>query len=184
MRARDPVQPSEPLACSSSWVSKEPGRREGPARDALRAAYEQHCAQLVRMCSLLTGDGDAAEDIVQDVFVRGAARLAGLPQEELGPYLRAAVTNEWKNRLRRRALERRIFRRERVPEQPEHDSGDRDEMWRAILQLPSSQRACLVLRYYEDLSEQDVAGVLGCSVGTVKSQTSRALAKLRKEFER
>jgi RNA polymerase sigma-70 factor (sigma-E family) len=133
---------------------------------------------------LLTGDRETAEDIVQDVFVRGAARLAELPTEELGPYLRAAVTNQWKNQLRRTALERRTFHRGQAPAQPEHHSGDRDEMWRAIVRLPSRQRACLVLRYYEDLSEQEVAEVLACSVGTVKSQTSRALAKLRKEFER
>jgi RNA polymerase sigma-70 factor (sigma-E family) len=178
------MQPSLPLACSSSWLSQEPGQREGLAQEALSAAYEQHYAQLVRFCGLLAGDRDAAEDIVQDVFVRGAAQLAKLPSEELGPYLRAAVTNEWKNRLRRRALELRILRRGSAPSKQEHDPGDRDQMWRAILRLPTRQRACLVLRYYEDLSEREVADVLACSVGTVKSQTNRALAKLRKEFER
>jgi RNA polymerase sigma factor (sigma-70 family) len=56
---------------------------------------------------------------------------------------------------------------------------DRDQLWRAMQRLPRRQRAVLVLRYFEDLSEIEVADALGCSVGTVKSQASRALAKLR-----
>jgi RNA polymerase sigma-70 factor (sigma-E family) len=165
-------------------VSRETGRREWLARDALIAAYEQHHAPLVRLCALLAGDREAAEDIVQDVFVRGAARLSELQPGEQGPYLRAAVVNEWKNSIRRRSLERRAFRLGRVRSEPEYDIGERDEMWRAILRLPPRQRACLVLRYYEDLSEHEAAAVLGVSVGAVKSQTSRALAKLRKGSER
>ena len=56
---------------------------------------------------------------------------------------------------------------------------DRDAVWRALGRLPARQRAVVVLRFFEDLTEVQVAGVLGCSVGTVKSQTNRALAKLR-----
>ena len=70
------------------------------------------------------------------------------------------------------------------PEPPGAASGmdgvdDRDVVWRALGRLPAGQRAVVVLRFFEDLTEAQVAGVLGCSVGTVKSQTSRALAKLR-----
>ncbi len=61
---------------------------------------------------------------------------------------------------------------------------ERDAMWREISKLPARQRACLVLRYYEDLPDGEIAGLLGCRIGTVKSQSSRALAKLRKEVSR
>ena len=72
----------------------------------------------------------------------------------------------------------------RLPERPCGTSemdlvDDRDAVWRALGRLPARQRAVVVLRFFEDLTEAQVAGVLGCSVGTVKSQTSRALAKLR-----
>jgi RNA polymerase sigma factor (sigma-70 family) len=61
---------------------------------------------------------------------------------------------------------------------------EHDAVWAAIARLPPRQRACLVLRFYEDLSERDVADVMGCSVGTVKSQTSKGLARLRGVVER
>ena len=60
---------------------------------------------------------------------------------------------------------------------------ERDALWQAVLRLPRQQRACLVLRYYEDLTEPATAQALGCSVGSVKSHTNRALARLRKELD-
>ncbi len=154
-------------------------------RDALSLAYENHYVHLVRLCGLLVGSREGAEDIVQEVFVRGASRIADLPPEEVGPYLRTAVANEWKNRRRRMALDRRA----RARLAPTGSDGgrtepDHNEMWQVVLRLPPKQRACLVLRFYEDLSEKETARVLGVSVGTVKSQTSRALSKMRKELER
>ena len=60
---------------------------------------------------------------------------------------------------------------------------ERDELWQAVLRLPPRQRACIALRYYEDLPEREVAAILSCSVGTVKKQSSRALAQLRRELK-
>lgn len=152
--------------------------------ELLRSAYERYHRPMVRMCALIIGDGTTAEDIVQDVFVLGAVRISHLDPDAVAPYLRRAVANACRNRSRHRAVERRVLPRlVEVAPGPSTSTEDRDEMWTAILQLPFGQGACLVLRYYEDLSEREMAAVLGCSVGTVKSQTSRALRALRRRFE-
>ena len=151
------------------------------ARAALRRAYELHRIPLLRLSTLLVRDPETAEDIVQDVFVRAAPRLSSLGDEEVGPYLRRSVVNAWKNGLRHHIVE--------ISAAPKLMQGElsadpaleeRDAMWREISKLPARQRACLVLRYYEDLPDGEIASLLGCRIGTVKSQSSRALAKLRK----
>ena len=151
----------------------------------MRLAFEQHYVQLLRLCILLSGRRDIAEDLVQEAFVRAATRVPGLEIEEVGPYLRRVAVNVWKNRLRRLALENRpraLRRDNQAPEQSSYD--ERDALWQAVKRLPKRQRACVVLRFWEDLTESEVAVLLGCSVGTVKSHTSRALARLRKEVNR
>jgi len=172
------MQPSNPLACSSQRVIER--ARPEVVTDILRLAYEAHYRPLLRLCVLVTGRRETAEDIVQEAFVRVAGRLDGLGDEEIRPYLRAAALNLWKNRLRRLALERRR------PIQPaprnELAFEEKDEVWAAVRRLPARQRACLVLRYFEDLTERETANLLGCSVGTVKSQTSRAIERLRREL--
>ncbi|MDP9227237.1 MAG: SigE family RNA polymerase sigma factor [Actinomycetota bacterium] len=157
-------------------------------REALHIAYRRHYAPLVRFCALLAADHATAEDIVQDVFVRGGSRIVRLPETAQLPYLRRAVTNEWKNRQRRRVLDLRVARfRVGASTTGDETAGASDrhvDLWAAILRLPPKQRACLVLRYYEDLTEAETASVLGVRVGTVKSQVSRALSKLREVVER
>jgi RNA polymerase sigma-70 factor (sigma-E family) len=150
--------------------------------EPLRAAFEEHYSAVVRFCALLSGRSDVAEDLAQEAFVRLAPKIDRLEAAAVGPYVRRIAVNVWKNRLRRLALERR--HPDETPPQPVTAPSfeDRDELWGAILRLPLRQRACLVLRYYEDLSERDTAAVLGCSIGTVKSTTSRAVARLRKEL--
>ena len=151
--------------------------------DTLRRAYEDHGARLLRLATLLAGSRDVGEEIVQEAFVRAATALHRLSDEEMGAYLRTIALNVWRNRLRRLAIERRL----RVPwiamSQDERPFEERDALWRAIRRLPPRQRACLVLRYYEDLSERETATLLGCSVGTVKSQSSRGIARLRREMQ-
>lgn len=133
------------------------------------------------MSVLVSGSHEAAEDLVQETFTRAATRLGTIPEAEQWPYLRTAALNIWRNRSRRLSLERRW--RPSEPEPPALSYEDADEVWEAVRRLPARQRACLVLRFYEDLSERDAAEALGCSVGTVKSQTSRAIAHLRKELD-
>ncbi|HEV8572426.1 MAG TPA: SigE family RNA polymerase sigma factor [Actinomycetota bacterium] len=151
-------------------------------REALRAAFEEHYGPLVRFCTLVSGDAHAAEDLAQESFVRTAERIERVDPVRVGAYLRRAAVNLWRNRLRRMSVERRARTRTSEPSPSAGAPEERDAVWAAVLLLPPGQRACLALRYYEDLSERDTAEVLGCSIGTVKSQTSRALARLRKEL--
>lgn len=154
------------------------------AQEALRAAYEEHYVPLLRLCILLSGDRQVAEDIVQDAFVRVTPRIEEVPTDHLASYLRRVALNLWKNRLRSLTRERRARDRTAIVHVTDPiGREDRSALRAAVLRLPKRQRACLVLRYYEDLPEREVAALLGCSIGTVKSQTSRALARLRKELE-
>ena len=152
-------------------------------QEALRVAFQDHYLPLLRLCTLLTGRQDVAEDIVQEAFVRVGPKIGSIPTKDVGWYLRRTAVNLWKNNLRRLALERRHHRTSRDERASGTSLEERDALWREVLRLPNRQRACLVLRYYEDLSERQVAAVLGCSIGTVKSQTARALTRLRKEIE-
>jgi RNA polymerase sigma-70 factor (sigma-E family) len=150
---------------------------------ALREAFERHYVTLLRLGTGLVGHRDVAEDIVQEAFVRVAPKLERLNHEEIGPYLRRVVVNLSRDRFRRLAVEIRYLRnRARNEPDPPSSFEDRQLLWRGVLQLPIRQRACVVLRFYEGMSEVEVAEVLECSVGTVKSQTSRALSKLRREL--
>jgi RNA polymerase sigma factor (sigma-70 family) len=150
--------------------------------DALARAFERHRAALFRMAFVITGSAEEADDVVQDAFLRAGPMLAALPDDEVRPYLRAAVVNGWRSKVRREMRLReklpKLLRPRSVPELDE-----REDMWRSVLALPVRQRACVVLRFYEDLPLDEIGLVLGCSTGTVKSQIHRALARLRKEHE-
>lgn len=150
--------------------------------------YREHVARNVRIAYLLTGDLEAARDLVHDAFVRTSGRLHTLRNPDaFGAYLTRTVINLSKRHrergaLERRFLERRFLERERATATPnamQPDIATRDQLLTALRGLPHRQRAALVLRYYEDLSEADIADVLGCALGTVKSLLSRGLAGLR-----
>src|SRR5205823_8657267 len=110
------------------------------------------------------------EDLVQEAFVRVAGRFRHrrVP-DDFGPYLKKTIVNSFTSHLRRRRLERAwLAKQRREPAlSPEHDPTERDELWIAMRYLPERQRAALVLRYYEDLSERDAAEVLGGSTGAL-----------------
>jgi RNA polymerase sigma-70 factor (sigma-E family) len=151
-------------------------------QDALKRAFDAHYDRLFRLALVLAGDPYDAEDIVQDVFMRTGQRLASLPDGEVVPYLRAAVVNEWRSRMRRLRTRMRRLPLVQVPHSRAPDTEASNDLWTYVLALPTRQRATVVLRYYEDLSEQATAEVLGCSVGTVKSQLSRAIEHLRRRY--
>jgi len=151
------------------------------AADPLHDAFERHHQAVLRLCTLLARDPNVAEDLAQEAFVRLAPKLSGLGPDEVRPYLRTVAVNLWRNRIRRVVTEARARRRLLGSTAEGTPLEERDEMWVAISKLPSRQRACLVLRFYEDLSIRETARLLECSEGTVKSQTSKALGKLRRE---
>jgi len=143
--------------------------------------------KLRRTAYLLCGDWDQASDHVQEGLIRvyvAWPRLTRAGREYA--YARKAVVSAFLDHSRRRSSTE-------VPAEPDRDvpSGQdvaesvalRRALMSALTGLPSRQRACVVLRYFDDLSVADTAAVLGCTDGTVKSQTSRALASLRSTFE-
>jgi RNA polymerase sigma-70 factor (sigma-E family) len=153
------------------------------ARDADFSAYmHARQASLMRTAYLLTGDRHTAEDLVQTAFAKLYLAWDKVQtRESVDAYVRRILVNEH-NSLWRRAWKRREHSTDEVPEGRHHDTydgGARGELWDLVQTLPRKARAVLVLRYYEEMSEAETAHVLGISVGTVKSQTSRALAALR-----
>jgi RNA polymerase sigma-70 factor (sigma-E family) len=141
---------------------------------------------LLRTTYAVTGDRQLAEDAVQVAFAKAYAAWARVTRaDDPTAYVRRIAINAALGH-RRRASFRRETSVDRPPDLPVVDPGmdalERDEVWRAVRALPPRQRAVVVLRYYEDLSEQQIAEVLGCSRGTVKSQASNALATLRHRY--
>jgi RNA polymerase sigma-70 factor (sigma-E family) len=141
--------------------------------DLYRARY----LPMVRLAFLLTGSNPLAEEVVQDAFVRVHNALDRVDQP--AAYLRTTVVNGCANLRRRQAVERRYVFAAAASTEPEAD-----HLADALGRLPERQRAVLVLRYYEGLSELEIAEAIGCRPGTVKSTAARALAELRKVIER
>jgi RNA polymerase sigma-70 factor (sigma-E family) len=155
-----------------------------PTRDADFTAYlSARQPSLLRTAYLLTGDRASAEDLLQNSLAKLYLSWDKVTRRDsVDAYLRRIMVNE-NNSLWRRPWRRREVPVERTPETgvvtDEYDVGEGARLWRFVQTLPRRQRAVIVLRYYEELSEAETAEVLGCSVGTVKSQASRALAALR-----
>ena len=158
------------------------------AADRFSAAVAEHHRRLAGFAYLLCGDRATAEDLVAEAYARVWPKYRNHDVDDLGPYLRRAVANLATGRLRRLRLERREAERRDLDWRFTDDSrqisfepgvDDRAALWRAIWALPADQRAVIVLRLVEDLSEDETARTLGIRPGTVKSRLSRGLATLR-----
>lgn len=160
------------------------------ARPTIADLYVRHAPAAVRLAYLLTGDAVLAEDLVQDAFVKLAGRLVHMRDPvAFEAYLRTTIVNLSRSYFRRKRVERGYLERARLeassPVAPPSSSlEDREELWRALSHLSPRQRAAIVLRFYEDLSEAEVGDILSCAPGTVKSLVSRGLEKLRDEVRR
>jgi RNA polymerase sigma-70 factor (sigma-E family) len=148
--------------------------------EAFNEFVTSRSTRLLRCAYLLTSDWAAAEDLVQSSLVKAWSawpRIDGDPE----PYVRRIMINTQASWWRRRW--RGELPSADLPDvgQPGHADlvDDREYLWQALRRLPVRQRTVLVLRYFEGMSEAEIAETMGCSLGTVKSQASRALAKLR-----
>jgi len=152
------------------------------------AFVRAHSTALLRSAFLLTGELAAAEDLVQDTFLRLLPRWAKVVAADVPlAYVRRSMTNNFLNGRRRRAGHELLFAE---PPERGYDSdpagplGDRELVRGLLADLPPKQRAVLVLRFYDDLSDAQIAADLGCRQGTVRSIVSRSLGALRAEAER
>jgi RNA polymerase sigma-70 factor (sigma-E family) len=142
----------------------------------LTSIYRRQRSAMVRLAHLLTRSETIAEEVVQEAFLQ-MYRRKDLPDNPEG-YLRTTVANLSRNHTRRLRVEQRWTPQDRVV----FDDPEIDETWVALCRLPFRQRAVIALRFYEDLSESEIARVLGCRPGTVKSSLHRGLSKLREEM--
>ncbi|GAA2121311.1 RNA polymerase sigma factor [Actinomadura napierensis] len=177
-----------PLAAPPAGVEPgDPPAPTAPARDVAELFHAHHLS-LVRLALLLLGDRAGAEDVVQDVYARlhRRQRTSPDPPDDLLAYARAALVNACRTVLRRRALTRRFVEPPPPVWSAENDvviAEDRRRVLRAIARLAPRQREAIVLRYYFDLPEADIAAAMGVRAGTVKSTLSRGLVALRARYE-
>jgi RNA polymerase sigma-70 factor (sigma-E family) len=160
--------------------------RDWSADEAVTLLFAAHYRPLVRLAVLLLHDVGVAEDVTQDAYVELHARWRKLrdPDKALA-YLRASVLNKARSALRRRAVSLRYAASAPPPgTAPSAESGalgliEHGAILDAVRKLPTRQREAIVLRYYADLSEAEIAEAMGVSRGAVKSHASRAMAALR-----
>ena len=156
------------------------------ARDStLAALHAAHYSSLVRLACLLLDERTSGEEVVQDAFVR--VHGAWTRVDDPLTYLRATVMNLARSQLRRRLVARRrvqpVSGPARSPEEHAVLLSDQQEVVDAVRALPRRQRECIVLRYYLDLSEAEIAATLGISTGSVKSHSHRGIAALATRLE-
>jgi RNA polymerase sigma-70 factor (sigma-E family) len=157
---------------------------------SLRDLYRQHRWDLVRLASLLVHHTADAEEVVQDAFVKTLVAWDRMRDKGRAlPYLRSAVLNGARSRLRHRRVVERTDTGPGAgvpapsPEQAAIGRDEQDRMLAALRSLPTRQRECLVLRYYLDLSEAEIAATLDISAGSVKTHVHRGMAALAGRLE-
>lgn len=177
-----------PPAARVSSGAGPAGHQAGDLAGLVSGLYQAHAVTLVRTAKLLLRDQASAEDVVQDAFLSLHRVLPRLrDHDQILPYLRMAVINGSRSALRAR---RRAWLRDVQHEPPASSAEsaalageDRREVLAAVARLPRRAREVLVLRYYLDLPDQEIAAALGVSRGTVSSTASRALAVIARELQ-
>ena len=152
------------------------------SHEVIVSLYEAYGAEARRIAFLITGDREEAEDLTQEAFVRLIGRFGEIRHRDAFPrYLLTTVVNLANSRLRRLRSERKYLRASRHQTSYLPDFGEWESIMRRLQALPYRQKVVVVLRYCEDLSEQQTADVMGISLRAVKSLVARALRALRTE---
>ncbi|CAL9521124.1 hypothetical protein SUDANB145_03817 [Streptomyces sp. enrichment culture] len=180
--------------CTRASDAARPATRTSPYQPFSYPSFASYVKArqpvLLRTARSLTANPSDAEDLLQTALTKTYVAWERIEDHRaLDGYVRRALLNTRTSQWRKRKVDE--FACDELPEpepvpggsDPAEQQALHDAMWRAILKLPARQRAMVVLRYYEDLSESQTAEVLGVSVGTVKSAVSRALGKLRDDPE-
>ncbi len=163
-------------------VSESPARTDTASRVAFEDFVAARLQALLRFGRVLTGDTAAAEDLVQTALAKSYPKWGRIEASDPEGYVRRVMANTQASWWRRPRRERPY---EQLPERPSSGPDQyvsmelRDAVWRALDGLSGRQRAAVVLRFYEDLSMDEIAGALDCRTGTAKSLVSRGLAALR-----
>jgi RNA polymerase sigma-70 factor (sigma-E family) len=165
----------QPVAVGAEWDA------------ALIDLYRVQRLPLLRLAVLLTDDAGTAEDVVQDAFLALQRRWHAVDPAAAAGYLRTSVVNGVRTLYRRRSVARRHLHVAGPEDVPSADlavllTEDQREVVEALRTLPRRQREVLVLRYWSELSEAEIAAALGIARGTVKSSASRGLAALQKQL--
>lgn len=145
------------------------------AEEAFVAFYERELGLQVRRAALLVGSQETAHDLVHDAFVELYRRWDEV--RDPGPYLGRAVLNRCRDHTRRESTRAR-----RLPLLVDRGGPDDEVLWDALNELPFNHRAALVLRYYHQLSDREIAAVIGCRLGSVGPWIHRGLKRLRKDL--
>ena len=175
-----PSGAADPGSAALEWIDGSAGR------DRMR--FEEFAAArlpaMLRYAMLLSGDREDAHDIVQEVLARALVKWDRIARiDEPYAYVRRMVTNEFISRRRRRSVRTVPLTEAHEPAAPAGpEPGGGDDLWRLLAGLPRQQRAVLVLRYYEGLTDDEIAETLRCRAGTVRAYAARALAALRIEL--
>ena len=172
-----------------AFLAPSSARLGWSADRAVTELYSLHYRALVRLAALLVRDTGTAEEVVQDAFVAmhdGWQRLRDA--ENALAYLRQAVVNRSKSVLRHRTVVDKNLQKA-VPDMPSAEHGalvllERSAVVAALRDLPGRQREAIVLRYYADLNEAEIAATMGISRGAVKSHTARGMIALRSALEK
>jgi RNA polymerase sigma-70 factor (sigma-E family) len=187
--AARPTNVTETLVAAAAVVGTAPAKLELDAYDAVTRLYSAHYRSLVRLAALLVRDEPTAEEVVQECFVAMHDGWHRLREEEKAlSYLKQAVVNRARSVLRHRSVMDRNAPKP-APDMPSAEQGaitllERRDVIAALQALPVRQREALVLRYYGDLSEAQIATMMGISKGAVKSHTARGISSLRAVLER